>query len=79
MGGNSKTRPIVRRKMINLLTRNGFTNNKGAKHGKYERSSDAHKIMVPRHKVISPGLSQQLRKELVELHGFSQKDVDKLS
>lgn len=33
------------------------------------------KIMIPRHKKLSPGLSAKIGKELVELHGFTEEDV----
>jgi hypothetical protein len=71
----SLTTPIVTRKLITLLTRNGFYNKKGTKHGKYVRDSDDHVFMVPRHSPISPGLSQQYRKELMEKHGFTEDKV----
>lgn len=75
MGNKSIKRPIVTRKLIKLITKHGFSNDKGTKHGKYTREGDEHKIMVPRHKTISPGLSQQICKELIEKHGFSESDV----
>jgi hypothetical protein len=79
MGNNSHTKPIVTRKLIALLKKHSFYNKKASKHGKYTRDTDEHTIMVPRDKQISPGLSQQIRKELIELHGFQEKDLRKLS
>lgn len=79
MGNNESTnRPIVTRKLISLITKNGFVNKKGTKHGKYERDGDSHVIMVPRHKNVTSGLSKRMCKELIELHGFSKKDILKL-
>jgi len=79
MGNNSHTKPIVTRKLISLITKHGFYNKKASKHGKYTRDKDDHTIMIPRAKELSPGLSQQIRKELIELHGFQEKDLKKLS
>jgi len=79
MGNNSHTKPIVTRKLISLILKHGFRNKKASKHGKYYREGDEHTIMVPRDKKLSPGLSQQIRKELIQLHGFQEKDLKRLS
>jgi predicted RNA binding protein YcfA (HicA-like mRNA interferase family) len=78
MGKKSLTTPISTRKLISFLTKNGFYNKKGSKHGKYVRDTDNHACMVPRAKELSPGLSHQYRKELVEKHGFTEDDVLKI-
>lgn len=71
-------RPITTKKLISLLERNGFVNDKGTKHGKYVRDGDDHKVMVPRHKKITSGLSQQICKELIEMHKINESEVRKL-
>lgn len=78
MGSKSIKKPIVTRKLIALIKKNGFYNAKGTKHGKYQRDGDDHKFMVPRHKTISPGLSQQMCKELIDIHGIDEHKVMKL-
>jgi HicA-like toxin of HicAB toxin-antitoxin system len=78
MGNKSINRPIVTRKLVKLITNNGFVNAKGTKHGKYVREGDDHKIMVPRHKTLSPGLSARMCKELQEKHAFSEEEILKL-
>jgi predicted RNA binding protein YcfA (HicA-like mRNA interferase family) len=75
VGNKSKHKPIVTRKLIKLIERNGFINDSGTKHGKYVREGDDHKIMVPRHKKLTPGLSAAICKELVEKHNFTEQDV----
>ena len=74
----STYRPIVTNKLIALLKANGFYNEKAAKHGKYTRDSDDHKIMIPRARKLSPGLSKQICKDLVDLHGFNKEDIEQL-
>lgn len=71
----STNRPIVTRKLVALIQRHGFYNDKGTKHGKYSRENDDHKIMVPRSRKLSPGLSSVICKELREKHGFSEEDT----
>lgn len=79
MGSKSNYyRPIVTRKLIILLLSNGFISDKGTKHGKYTREGDEHKIMVPRHKKLSAGLSAALCKELIEKHNFTDEEVSTL-
>jgi hypothetical protein len=78
MGGKSTNRPIITRKLIALIISQGFFNDKGTKHGKYAREGDEHKIMIPRHKELSPGLSSAMCKDLKEKHGFTEEDILKL-
>lgn len=78
MSNVSTAKPIVTRKLISLIQRKGFHNDKGTKHGKYTRDGDDHKIMIPRHKKLSPGLSSAMCKELIEKHNFTEKEISKL-
>lgn len=75
MGKASTYRPIVTNKLIKLITKYGFINDKGTKHGKYTREGDDHKIMVPRKRTLSPGLSDQIAKDLRDKHGFDKNDI----
>lgn len=76
--GDTTFKPIVTRKLIALLIRKGFINKKGTKHGKYAREGDGHKVMVPRHSKLTPGLSTAMAKELIEKHGFSREEIKEL-
>jgi hypothetical protein len=78
MGNKSTHKPIVTRKLISLIISKGFYNAKGTKHGKYTREGDDHKIMIPRHKQLKPGLSADMCKELKEKHQFSDEEISRL-
>lgn len=75
MNKQSTHRPIVTRKLIALITKKGFYNDKGTKHGKYTRDTDDHKIMIPRHKKLSPGLSQGICDDLKNKHSFTDEEI----
>jgi len=79
MGKKPSTyRPIVIRKLVSLIKSHGFYNDKGTKHGKYARDGDEHKIMIPRGRKTSSGLSQQLCSELIKIHKIPEDDVMRL-
>lgn len=76
--GEGYYRSIKTKKLLALLVRSGFINQKGTKHGKYTRTDDGSVLVVPRHKNLSPGVSKQICETLEKQFKISKTEIKKL-
>lgn len=70
-------RPIKSKKLLALLIRNDFTSKQGTKHGKYQ-NEDNLTIIIPRHKTLSPGVSQEICQLLETKANIPKSELKKL-
>lgn len=75
--GDNYYKTIKSKKLIALLVRNGFVSKLGSKHGKYENESKI-VIVIPRHRVLSPGVSKEICEVLEKQVKVPKEELKKL-
>ena len=75
---NSFYRDSKKKKIVKLLLSKGFEYVGGSKHDKYERLSDDHTMVIPRHRKISPPTTKSICEDLRELHGFTEEEINSI-